>query len=70
MIRAKILKVDKFKSKKGNDVATVWLVAEGFELPFKIFVFRDVDKIPSPGSPVNIGIGVNQDMTGTVELKL
>lgn len=70
MVRGKILKVDKFKSKKGNDVASVWLIAEGFELPFKLFVFKDVDKIPSPGSNVNIGIGVNQDMSGTIELKL
>lgn len=70
MTRAKILKVDKFKSKKGNDVATVWLIAEGYDLPFTIFVYKNVDKIPSVGSMVNIGIGVTQDMSGTIELKL
>lgn len=70
MIRAKILKVDTFTSKKGNEVATVFLIAENFELPFKLFVYRNVDKIPPAGSEVSLGVGVDSQFNGVLELKL
>lgn len=66
----KVVRVDKFTSKKGNPCAFVF-VSENNDVPFRILVYdKDLmSRLPAPGATVKLVSSVNSDLFGTLELR-
>ena len=65
----KVVRVDKFTSKRGNPCAFVF-VSENNDIPFKILVYdKDlISRLPAPGSTVKLRNSVDNNLFGTLEL--
>lgn len=65
----KVVRVDKFTSKKGNPCAFVF-VSENNDVPFRVLVYdKDlVSRLPEVGKIVKLRNGVDSNMFGTLEL--
>lgn len=66
----KVVRVDKFTSKKGNPCAFVF-VSENNDIPFRILVYdKDLmSRLPAPGQTIKLVNSVNSDLFGTLELR-
>lgn len=65
----KVVRVDKFTSKKGNPCAFVF-VSENNDIPFRILVYdKDLmSRLPAPGATVKLRNSVDNNLFGTLEL--
>lgn len=66
----KVVRIDKFTSKKGNPCAFVF-VSENNDIPFRVLVYdKDLmSRLPAPGATVKLVSSVNSDLFGTLELR-
>lgn len=67
-IKCKVIKIEKFTSKKGNPCATVYIVFEGCPYPMKWVAFNRIDELPEIGSVCDMQIGFDRFMNARLEL--
>lgn len=66
----KIVRVDKFTSKKGNPCAFVF-VSENNDIPYRVLVYDQdmLSRIPAIGATVKATIEPDSNLFGTLRLK-
>lgn len=66
--KCKIVKIEKFNSKKGNLCANVSVIFEDSIFPVNVLVFNRVEDLPAVGSISTVTIGSDRFYNARVEL--